>query len=69
VRPAWRAARNPLLEGAVALSALTVALIVYLPPLHGPLGTVSLAPELLVSTLALALVPAVVVEFAKWRLR
>ena len=64
-RPAWSAARNPLLEGAVALSALAVALLVYVPFLHDPVGTVSLGASDLASALALAVVPAVVIEVAK----
>jgi Ca2+-transporting ATPase len=68
-RPAWRAARNPLLEGAVALSAAAVVLLVYLPFLHEPVGTVSLGGPALAAAFALALVPAAVVELAKPLLR
>jgi Ca2+-transporting ATPase len=64
-RPAWHASRNPLLEGAVALSALAVALLVYVPFLHDPVGTVSLGAAELALALALAVAPAVLVELAK----
>jgi magnesium-transporting ATPase (P-type) len=65
LRPAWQAARNPLLEGAVALSAVAVALLVYLPLLHDPVGTVSLGAAQLAVALALAVAPAAAVELAK----
>jgi len=64
-RPAWRAPRNLLLEGAVALSALAVGLLVYVPALHDPVGTVSLGAANLGVALAVAVLPAAVVEAAK----
>jgi hypothetical protein len=44
-------------------------LLVYLPFLHEPVGTVSLGGPALAAALALALVPAAVVELAKPLLR
>ena len=64
-RPAWRGPRNLLLGWSVLLSALVVALVLYLPWLAGPLGTTALdAPELAI-VLALALLPAVLFETVK----
>jgi Ca2+-transporting ATPase len=63
--PAWRAPRNPALEGAVLLSALVVAVLVYAPPLHDSLGTVSLGLGSLAIATGLAVLPAMCVETVK----
>jgi calcium-translocating P-type ATPase len=63
--PAWKAPPNPYLAGAVALSAAVVALAVYLPLLHEPLGTVSLTGRQLGLVALLALIPFAGVETAK----
>ena len=66
LRPGWRrSTRNPYLAGSVGLSALLVALAVYLPTLHGTLGTVELEPSKLAVVLVLALAPAAGTELAK----
>jgi hypothetical protein len=46
-------------------SLLVLALVVYLPALHGAFGTVSLAPEAAGLVVLLALVPAAAAEVAK----
>jgi calcium-translocating P-type ATPase len=63
--PAWRIPRNPFLLLGVAVSAAFVVLIVYLPALHAPFGTVALGAPKLAVVAALALAPALVVELAK----
>jgi magnesium-transporting ATPase (P-type) len=63
--PLHRGARNPLLFAAVLGSLLVLALVVYLPALHGAFGTVSLAPEAAGLVVLLALVPAAAAEVAK----
>jgi Ca2+-transporting ATPase len=65
IRPAWKAPRNAYLLASVVLSAALVALAIYLPALHDPLGTVSLESWELASAAALALVPFVCVEAGK----
>jgi Ca2+-transporting ATPase len=69
IRAAVRARRNRYLDGAVLLSALLVALMVYVPALHSPLATVSLGTADLGLTVALALLPFVAVELGKAVLR
>jgi Ca2+-transporting ATPase len=69
IRAAVQARRNRYLDGAALLSAGLVALAVYLPALHGPLGTVSLHAGALGLTAALALAPFVAVELGKAFLR
>jgi hypothetical protein len=63
--PAWRAPRNAQLAGGVALSALAVVRLVYLPVLREPFGTVSLGPAALGVVLGFALAPLAIVELAK----
>ena len=62
---AWRGARNPALLASVAISAAFVACLIYVEPLHGAFGTVSLGASELGFVLALAVLPTVVVELAK----
>jgi Ca2+-transporting ATPase len=69
IRAAVQAARNRRLDGAVLLSACLVAGAVYVPALHGPLGTVSLGGPQMGIVVGLALVPFVVVELGKALLR
>ena len=61
----WRVPRNRYLESAVLVSILILVAAVYVPLLHGPLGTVSLGPFELGTALALAVLPAAFVELAK----
>jgi Ca2+-transporting ATPase len=67
---AWRLPPNPYLLGSVALSAAVVALAVYVPVLHEPLGTSALPTGQAALVVALAVAPAVVAEVGKagWRL-
>jgi Ca2+-transporting ATPase len=69
LRAAVEARRNRHLDGAVLLSAGLVAACVYLPPLHDPLGTVSLHGGELGIAAGLALAPFAAVELAKALLR
>ncbi|HEY7250039.1 MAG TPA: cation-transporting P-type ATPase [Methylomirabilota bacterium] len=69
LQPAWREPVNVLLLASVAVSAGLVALAIYLPGLHDPLGTVALDATELAVVVALALVPFVAVENAKALLR
>jgi len=62
---AWRMPRNPYLLACVALSAAVVAIAVYLPALHGPLGTASLDAGDAALVLALAFVPTAAAEAGK----
>ena len=62
---AWRGARNPALLASVAISAAFVACLIYIEPLHGAFGTVSLGASELGLVLALSVLPTVVVELAK----
>jgi Ca2+-transporting ATPase len=64
-QPAWRGSWNPLLAAGVAASAAIALLCVYLPVLHEPFGTVSLARSELGVTVGFAVLPAVVLELAK----
>jgi P-type Ca2+ transporter type 2C len=63
--PAWHGPRNPVLVASVVLSAALVALVVYLPPVQGAFGTVSLDARQLTLVLALAVLPTALVELAK----
>jgi Ca2+-transporting ATPase len=65
LEPAWKAPRNPYLFAAVAGSVTLLALVIYLPALHDPFGTVGLDPGQLALVLAFATVPFVAVEAAK----
>jgi Ca2+-transporting ATPase len=69
IRAAVQAPRNGYLAGSVLLSAGLVVAAVYLPPLHDPLGTVSLHAAELGVAAALALAPFAAVELAKALLR
>jgi Ca2+-transporting ATPase len=66
---AWRLPRNTYLLASVALSAAVVALAIYLPALHEPLGTTSLGRADALVVAGLALVPAVCAEIGKAVLR
>jgi Ca2+-transporting ATPase len=66
---AWRLPRNGYLLVSVAASAAVVALAVYLPALHEPLGTGSLDPAEAAIVLALAFAPAALAEAGKALLR
>jgi Ca2+-transporting ATPase len=61
----WQLPWNPQLSAAALASAVIVALVVYVPFLHEPFGTVSLGTAEILVVLALALVPAAGVEAAK----
>jgi P-type Ca2+ transporter type 2C len=63
--PAWRGPRNPVLVASVVVSAALVALVVYLTPLQGAFGTVSLGARELGLVLGLAALPTALVELAK----
>jgi calcium-translocating P-type ATPase len=63
--PAWRGPRNPVLVVSVVLSAALVALVVYLTPVQGAFGTVSLGARELALVLGLAALPTALVELAK----
>jgi calcium-translocating P-type ATPase len=63
--PAWRGPRNPMLVVSVVLSAALVALVVYLTPVQGAFGTVSLGARELALVLGLAVLPSALVELAK----
>jgi magnesium-transporting ATPase (P-type) len=65
IRPAWEAPRNLYLVASVALSAVIVAVAVYLPALNEPLGTVPLGPSQLGLAVLLALLPFACVEAGK----
>ncbi len=67
--PAWRAPRNRYLAASVVLSAAVVALAIYLPVLHEPLGTTALPAGEAVIVALLALVPAAGAELAKRAVR
>jgi len=69
VEPPWKAPRNRYLTSSVAISAGLVALAIYLPALHEPLGTVALGAPELVLVVALALVPTGLAEATKAVLR
>jgi Ca2+-transporting ATPase len=69
IRAALQAPRNRYLNGAVLLSAALVAIAVYVPALHAPLGTTSLHASELGTVAGLALGPFVVVELGKALLR
>jgi Ca2+-transporting ATPase len=66
---AWSGPRNWYLASGVALSAALVALVLYVPALRAPFGTVPLSPVELGVVVGLALVPFLVVEAAKVPLR
>jgi Ca2+-transporting ATPase len=63
--PPWRVPRNRYLESAVLASILILVAAVYVPFVHKPLGTVSLGPLDLATALALAVLPAALLELAK----
>ena len=69
IRPAWREPPNALLMAAVAASTVLLALVVYLPALHDPFGTVALDGSELAIAVALAGAPFTFVEVAKAVLR
>jgi magnesium-transporting ATPase (P-type) len=69
LRAAWHEPRNGLLLAGVAASAALVAIAIYLPALHDPLGTVALDPGQITLVLGFALVPAIAVESGKALLR
>jgi Ca2+-transporting ATPase len=62
---AWHLPRNRWLVGSVLCSALLVALTVYLPAAHGPLGTTTLGAAEATAVVLLALAPFAIVEVAK----
>jgi Ca2+-transporting ATPase len=66
---AWRLPRNPYLLVSVVLSAAVVALAVYVPALHEPLGTSALGAAEALVVVGLALVPAACAEVGKAFLR
>jgi P-type Ca2+ transporter type 2C len=66
---AWRLPRNNYLLASVVFSAAVVALAVYLPALHEPLGTTALDPAEAALVLALAVVPTALAEAGKAGLR
>jgi hypothetical protein len=68
-RAAWREPPSGLLLAGVAASAALVAIAIYLPALHDPLGTVALDPGQITLVLGFALVPAIAVESGKALLR
>ena len=63
--PAWRAPRNRALSASVIVSAALLAAAIYLPFLREPFGTVALGATELSVVVALALVPAALVEAVK----
>jgi Ca2+-transporting ATPase len=63
--PAWRGEPNPALTWSVAASVALVALLVYVPAFHGPFGTEPLGAVELVLVLALAALPALLLESGK----
>jgi Ca2+-transporting ATPase len=67
--PAWRLPRNAYLLASVALSAVVVALAVYVPALQEPFGTAALGAGDAAIVVALALVPAAFAEAGKTVLR
>ena len=69
LRAAWREPPNGLLLASVAASAALVAIAIYLPALHEPLGTVPLDPGQITLVLGFALVPAIAAESGKALLR
>lgn len=69
IRSPLQAPGNRFLDAAVLLSACLVAAAVYVPALHGPLGTVSLRARTIGATVGLALAPFAAVEIGKAVLR
>ena len=69
IRPGWHEPRNALLLAAVGASALLLVLVVYVPPLQQPFGTVALDGAQLAIAVGLATVPFSLVEVAKAVLR
>ncbi len=63
--PSWRLPPNRFLHWAVLGSLLVVVLLVYMPFLQEPMGTVALTLEEVALVLGLALAPAVLMEVAK----
>jgi P-type Ca2+ transporter type 2C len=64
--PAWRQPANPFLVAACAASAVVVAAAVYLPAAHRVLGTESLAGGHAAAVAGLAVLPAALVEAARY---
>jgi Ca2+-transporting ATPase len=62
---AWRCPRNRVLDASVLASAGLLALVVYLPLLREPFGTVALGPAELAVAGPLAALPFVLVEAVK----
>ncbi|HSF61374.1 MAG TPA: cation-transporting P-type ATPase [Gaiellaceae bacterium] len=69
IHSAWDAPRNRYLVGSVVLSGALVLVMVYLPALNEPLGTVPLGASELLLTILLAVVPFLCVEAGKQVLR
>ena len=65
LRPFWEGPRNRYLLASVALSAVLVLLVVYLPALNGPLATVPLTATQAAIVLALSALPFALVELGK----
>lgn len=63
--PSWRLPPNRHLHLAVAFSLVVVVVLVYVPFLHEPMGTVALSPGEAILVAGLALVPAFLTEAAK----
>ena len=63
--PSWRLPPNPFLHWAVLSSLLVVALLVYVPFLQEPMGTVALTPGEVALVVGLAVAPAALTEIAK----
>ena len=63
--PSWRLEANRLLWLAVGVSLALIAVALYVPALHEPLGTVPLDAFELALVVALAVAPAVAAEMAK----
>jgi Ca2+-transporting ATPase len=64
-RPAWRGTWNPALGASVAGSAALALLVVYVPSLRDPFGTVALSAGELGVAVGISLLPAALVELAK----
>ncbi|HUP31860.1 MAG TPA: cation-translocating P-type ATPase C-terminal domain-containing protein [Gaiellaceae bacterium] len=65
LHPAWQAPRNPYLLASVLASVALVVLALYLPLLQDALGTARLSLVQIGIVVALALVPATVLEAGK----
>ena len=60
---------NKWLWGAIALSALLQVVVIYVPFLNGPFGTVALSPMALVECICLAAIVLIASELRKIVLR